>query len=203
MHGYSGAHDTTFELILNAAILTVVLVCFGYAFLQRRAARRSQDGPVMSSDEMLNAKGLASLNRGEIAGFQYNLLTNDSGRVMFLVELGHNSWSHIVAYGDKSQVGGLIPKRWIEPADLEGDFPDYFHMYCNPESQDSLRELFTPDVMANFEDFCRSYDFELYRDTLYFSRAVGPADREDQTTLTTDVTSFLEKTGPVLKRLEP
>jgi hypothetical protein len=63
--------------------------------------------------------------------------------------------------------------------------------------------LFTPDIMALFVDFCRSYDLELFHDTLYITKAKDAIDTDDQTTLVTDVTTFLQKTGPSLQRLEP
>ncbi|MEO6761086.1 MAG: hypothetical protein ABI220_01755 [Candidatus Saccharimonadales bacterium] len=171
------------------------------------SSKQNIDGPIISGLGMLGANGLESVNVGDIAGFQYNLLTNDLDRVMVLVQLGHNSSSHMLAYGDKSlldeEVKMTIKNRFLEPAVLEGDFPDYFKMYCNPGLQIVLRELFTPDVMANFVDFCRSYDFELFGEVVYFSRAGDAVDADDQTTLVSDVTVFLQKNGDLLKRINP
>jgi hypothetical protein len=189
-------------LVAGAFVGLTVLV----RAIQLRRARAMDDGPVMASDDMLGSVGgLQSMARGTVVGFSYNLLTNNSGRVMFLVELGHNSWSHILAYGDKSGLRTMFttPGKWLEPAALEGNFPDYFRMLCNPEAQAALRVLFTPDIMALFVDFCRSYDLELFHDTLYITKAKDAIDTDDQTTLVTDVTTFLQKTGPSLQRLEP
>ncbi|HSX30727.1 MAG TPA: hypothetical protein VLE99_02320 [Candidatus Saccharimonadales bacterium] len=186
-----------------AGVSTVLLLLSlaAYAIRRKWPTANLQDGPLLSSEDMLGAGGLTSMNQGNIAGFKYNLLTNNSGRTMFFVELGHNSWSHIVAYGDKSGVGALVSEKFLERAELEGNFPDYFHMYCNPEAQTTLREVFAPDVMAQFADFCRAYDFEIFHDTLYLSQAQGAIDASDQTTLTTDVSNFLSQNAQVLRRL--
>ena len=183
----------------------LVLVAVVVHRVRKRRAVNAQDGPLLASEEMLGARGLASMNRGTMAGFDYNLLTNNSGRVMYFIELGHNSWSHIIAYGDKSAMAdttsSLMRNKWLEPASLEGDFPDYFHMFCNPEAQTTLREVFAPDVMAQFVDFCRAYDFELFHDTLYLSRAEAAVDEGDTTSLTTDITDFLNHNAHIIKQL--
>jgi hypothetical protein len=193
------------SIAINIFFWSLILGYLLYSIVRKRRAVSAQDGPVLSSGEMLGAGGLQSMNKGSIAGFEYNLLTNNTGRVMFFVELGHNSWSHIIAHGDKSLLGSgaapQIARKWLEPVSLEGDFPDYFHMLCNPEAQTTIREVFAPDVMAQFADFCRAYDFELFHDTLYLSLAQNAVDADDQTTLTTDVTDFLEHNAEVLRRL--
>jgi len=170
---------------------------------RRQGVVSMHDGPILSSGNMLGTPGLQSMARGTIAGFAYNLLTNDAGRVMFFVELGHDSRSHIIAYGDKSDLaaGPPIYNGQLENVSLEGDFPDYFHMLCSKDAQVTVREVFAPDVMAQFADFCRSYDFEIFHDTLYISRAKNATDADDQTSLTTDLTNFLTKNAEVLKRL--
>jgi hypothetical protein len=190
-------------LFYFACVIILVIV----VTVRKRLAVRAQDGPLLSSDDMLGVGGLQSLSQGTINDFQYNLLTNNAGRVMVLVELGHDTWSHVVAYGDRSQMGETtrtsISAKWLQPAVLEGDFPDYFHMYCNPELQDVVRELFTSDVMENFVDFCRSYDFELYHDTLYISKAEKAEDKDNQTTLIGDITTLLNKQGVLLRHITP
>jgi len=186
----------------------LVVILLAVLFVVRMIFRRTSsvdDGPLLASAGMLGSGDLQSMAQGTIEGFAYNLLTNDSGRVMFLIQLGHNSWSHIIAYGDKSQsfdiVLARVPKKWLEPAVLEGDFPDYFHLYCNPEAQDTVREIFTPDVMELFADFCRAYDFELFHDELYISQAQHAHDSGDTTTLTSDVADFLRRVQSELGRL--
>jgi hypothetical protein len=191
--------------LINWLAIGFVLLYMLYKIAQRRRAVTEQDGPILSSSNMLLEGGLQSLNKGVVAGFSYNIMTNDKGRVMFFVELGHDTQAHIVAYGDKSNIGqqteSFISKKWLEPAELEGDFPDYFHMYCSPSKQMELREVFTPDIMAQFVDFCRSYDLEIFKDSLYVSRAEDAVDTADQTTLVTDITNFLQQNSQVFNRL--
>ena len=197
--------NATVPLVL-VIVLAILMRIWRYkrSKLPASVGAAPSDGPILASAGLMGARDLQSLAKGTMAGFEYNLLTNDSGRVMYYVQLGHNSWSHIIAYGDKSVVAGmgaLAASGQLEPVTLEGNFPDHFHMVCNPGAQTTVREVFTPDVMANFIDFCRSYDFELYHDMLYVSRAQNAIDRGDITSLTTDVADFLQRNVTELKRL--
>jgi hypothetical protein len=188
--------------IIEAIIVVLVL---GYTFLRRRGAMRSEDGPLLSSSDMVLTSGLTSLNQGTIAGFKYNILTNDSGKVMILVELGHNTALHLLAFGDKSGLDGLvtgaISRRWLTPVELEGDFPEYFRLYCSPEKQIELRQVFAPDTMAQFADFCRAYNFEIFHESLYISQAAKATDINDSTTMVTDISEFLTQNAAMLQHL--
>lgn len=199
------SHTSNERLVVQLLVALVVIAACLYILRRKRRSLLEQDGPILSSEGMLGSADLQSMTKGSLSGFDYNLLTNDSGRVMYFIELGHNNWSHIIAYGDKSDIGGAVTraftKRWLVSVDLEGDFPEYFHLLCNPEAQATVREVFTPDIMVQFIDFCRAYDFEIFQNTLYLSRARQAVDISDQTSLTTDLTNFLKQNAQVLSRL--
>jgi hypothetical protein len=61
--------------------------------------------------------------------------------------------------------------------------------------------VFAPDTMADFQDFCRAYNFELYHDTIYISQAQGADDEHDDTTMVTDVINFIKENKRLLTRL--
>lgn len=191
--------------VVNIIFIAAVLVVLLYGLFRRFSSNTAQDGPLLAAQGMLGTTGLTGLSTGTISGLPYSLMTNDAGSVMVLVQLGHNTTMHLLAYGDKSKLGpvviGSISNKWLEPVSLEGDFPDYFHMYVSPEKQVEVREVFAPDVMEQFEDFCRAYDLEIFHESLYISQAADARDTNDQTTLVTDITNFLQHNAAMLQRL--
>ncbi|MDB5181404.1 MAG: hypothetical protein JWP13_167 [Candidatus Saccharibacteria bacterium] len=164
-----------------------------------------EDEPIISSTDMLTSRGLQSMAAGMMGNYAYNLLTNSSGKVMMLITLDHNTFMHLIAIGGKSgmsrSVNYALSRKWLEPVSLEGNFPDDFRMYCTKDMQMETRQVFAPDTMAHFQDFCRAYNFELFHDTIYISMAQGAQDPNDDTTMVTDITHFIEQNRRVLDRL--
>jgi hypothetical protein len=191
-----------FNISIFIGIFVIYVI---YHSINQRITGGSQDGPLLAADGMLASNGLTSVSKGTIVGFPYNIMTNNDGSVMVLVQLGHDTGMHLIMYGDKSHLDTLvtfsITKKWLEPVNLEGDFPDYFHMYVSHEKQVEVREIFSPDVMASFTDFSRAYDLEIYHDSLFISQANGASDPNDSTSLVTDLEVFLEKNSSVFQRL--
>lgn len=140
---------------------------------------------------------------GEMEGFKYVVMAHVDAPLMIFVTL--NQWAslHMVAFGDKSRAGFIsgVCAKVLEPAVLEGDFPDYFQMYCRPEDQMTLREVFDPADMAYFADFCLVMSFEIYGKTLYFSQADGTHDENDPTSILQDVQTFLKRNKRTFSRL--
>jgi hypothetical protein len=188
--------------------LFIIAVVLGFVILRLVRKRRSAnilDGPLMASSGMLGASGLTAVNKSEVAGFSYVLMTNSLGEVMVLVDLAETTDLHVLAYGDKSTFGtsakNITVSKWLEPVRLEGNFPDLFHMYVSPNKQREVRQVFTSDIMAHFADFCRAYDFEIYHDSLYITQNRSTADANDSTTLMSDIEHFLTPNAEVLRRL--
>ena len=189
---------------IDFAIIVVIAV-IGYAVYRISvngmttfwAARSLEDTPVIAADGLLESNSLLNAAEGKIVGYDYILLTNGLDRVMLVVTLPRNTGLHVIAIGDKSR--GLDTDirrethRWLEPVSLEGNFPDRFEMYVNKDRQVEVRELFEPDVMMNFYELCRTYDFELFHESVYFSVAFGAHDSSDTTVLVTDAESFLKE----------
>jgi hypothetical protein len=198
----------------NTYLVFIILIC-AYIFYRRYGTSLSDtnidgttnayDSPIISSTNLLEDTNLVSLERSTMSGYQYNLLTNESARTMLLVTLHHNTGLHLVAVGDRSKAGLPITQRisnkFLEPVDLEGDFPDYFKLYCSPDKQIELRELLDPTAMALLVDFCQAYDLEIFNDTLYISQAANAKDENDKTDLVSDTETFLQKYGHVLDSL--
>lgn len=198
--------------LLQIFAIVVVFGILGYRFLSARhdlppmldSAPPQMDEPILESGDLLAVGGLQSVYKGPIAGFQANILTNKLGRVMTYVTLPRDTGLHLVLIGDKSAMADRLaqfPRQFLEPVQLEGDFPDYFRMYCSPEKQIEIREIFEPVTMQLFVDFCRDNDLEIFHETLYMSQAQNASRTGDDQTLTADLTEFLQKSAATLQRL--
>jgi len=167
-----------------------------YRHFRKVRGVEEQDGPLLASTEMLQDKDLQSLAKGRIETFDYSLMINDSGRVMVFVDLGHNTNMHLIATGDESRVVDIVASalsnKWLIPISLEGDFPDYFKVYASPEKEVEVREIFDPETMANFEDFCREFDFEIYDDQLFISQGETQKTEDNSESMVKAVEQFLQ-----------
>jgi hypothetical protein len=195
-------------------LLFLILICI-YIIYRRYGSSLSdtnidgttnaQDSSIISSANLLEDTELVSLDKSTMSGFQYNLLSNKSNRVMLLITLHHNTNLHLVAVGDKSDAGLSLTQRiknkFLEPVELEGDFPNYFKLYCSPDKQIEIRELLDPTAMVLLVDFCQAYDLEIFNGTLYISQAANAKDKNDRTDLVTDTETFLQKYGHILDGL--
>ena len=164
-----------------------------------------EDEPIISSADLLGATGLQSMATGMMGDYLYNLMTNDVGRVMMMITLNRNTYIHIVAIGSHSGLQSSLKlgsaRQWLEPVSLEGDFPDHFEMYCSKGAQVQTRQVFGPETMAKFVDFCKSYNFELFNESVYISVAENADDPDDDTSMVADITNFLEHNRKVFERL--
>ena len=61
-----------------------------------------------------------------------------------------------------------LPNR-AQRLSLEGDFDDYFTLYCPETYERDALYLFTPDVMARLIDRVRGFDVEIIDDWLFFT----------------------------------
>jgi hypothetical protein len=195
-------------LFANAVIVAVALVLVvSWSKFWKNIRRSKTSGPILSSNELLGTGGLQGVHKGTMQGYNYVVLTNSSNSVMVSVDLGFNTGVHILACGKKAKPGSenmmSQSKQTLEPMHLEGDFSKYFRMYCTPGKERELLRVFAPDTMAHFADFCQAYNFEIYRESLFVSRAHGYDDRKDSTSLMTDLDHFLKENGRTLSRLNP
>ncbi len=170
------------------------------------ARRKTDDGPIVASAGMLTSGSLTSLHKGVIEGYVYNLIVGSNAKIFVYVQLRANTKIHIVALGDKSGLKNVELKSQLgdnlTKVDLEGNFPDYFEMYCSPIAEIELLQLFDPEDMAYFVDFCRAYDFELYKDTIYISQAANAHDEKDNTTLISDIEAVLKNNKKLFDKLQ-
>lgn len=153
--------------------------------------KQSYEEPILAS-ELLTSTGLAGLHKGTITGYSYNLMSTSSGDAMVMVSLPKSIGVHLVGFSNANKLSDvpLKARARLESFNLEGDFPEYFEMYCRTQDQSVLREVFDPKMMAYFADFCQSYNLEIFKDIIYFSYA-GEVQDDDDTTMIEDVERFL------------
>jgi hypothetical protein len=191
-----------FLLWIVVMIVAIPWILYKYDVL---SPGKETDSPIISSQGLLESRELTSMSKGSIEGYAYNLLVTGSGRVIAFIQLHHNTKLHIVAVGDRSGINSVLNKSLVKQRlrriELEGDFPNYFQVYCNINEETELLELFDPTDMAYFADFCRAYDFELFHDTIYISQASDARDQNYNTTMVNDVGAFLKRNHRLLKRL--
>jgi hypothetical protein len=193
---------STYGEVILLAVVSLVLVLKGVFGKSLSRLWSSEDEPLLLASGILSSASLQSATQGQVAGYTYNLLSDDSGRVTVLVTLGSTASTHILAYGDKdNDVDLRPPKKWLHQVSLEGDFPRYFHLYCTPGKEIELLQIFEPETMAHFIDFCRAYNLEIFKESIYISQAGGSRDQNDTTTMFTDIEQFLRENSAVLNRL--
>jgi len=162
------------------------------------------DHAVLAKSELFSTGSRRIMASGKIEQGVYSLVTNRTGKVMMLITLNWNTNMHIIALGSLSGSSLLkrrISQKWLEPVSLEGNFPDDFRMWCTRDKQMEVRQVFGPETMANFADFCRSYNFELFNNQIYISVAQGARDARDTTSMVTDISQFLHHNEMVLRNI--
>ncbi|WP_026851144.1 hypothetical protein [Glaciibacter superstes] len=91
---------------------------------------------------------------------------------------------HIVLHakgGSPAVVSAAVLPARAQRLSLEGDFDEYFSLYCPEEYERDALYLFTPDVMVRLIDGVRGFDIEIIDDWLFFVRSrdvvtLDPAD---------------------------
>jgi hypothetical protein len=165
------------------------------------------DSPIISTTDYAKSTGLTDMAMGKMENgdYIYTLKTNNAGRTMMEITMDHDTEIHILAIGArsgiKSKLGYAVNHRWLETVTLEGDFPDDFEMYCTRDGQIEVRQVFDPETMAQFADFCRAYNFEIFDDMMYISVAENADDPRDTTTMVTDIISFIRRNRRVFDNL--
>lgn len=213
-HMYSIPLSESTYITPNSVLLALLIIAI-YILIKRLQSRTIssataidelsvEDYPLISSSEMLNEGGLASINKGTMEGFDYNIMTNEEGRVMILIKLHGNTMMHVVAIGENSHLDvpltAKVGSNLLKKAELEGDFTDYFKLYCTPGKEIELMQIFAPDSMEVLVDLCQSFDIEIYDETLYLS-AAGKSESQESATLSEAAMSLIKTAGDGLDRV--
>lgn len=182
----------------KSSLLHIIIKLLGWGshkFRKSIASDNLVDAPIIASYGLNAAGSLLGAAKGKLAGYDFVLIGNAADRAMLIVTLPKNTGLHIIALGDKTDSLGLniqqTQRQWLEPVSLEGLFPERFDMFVSKDRQMEVRQLFEPDVIMHFYELCRTYDFELFHESIYFSVARGAHDSGDDTSMVADAEAFL------------
>lgn len=101
----------------------------------------------------------------------------------------------LLNYLEPVVIPASLSKNFLVPIQLEGDLPDYFHLFRSPNDQDAAREVLQPDTMQEFMKCCRAYGFEMRQRQLILSQAEQASDSKDNTVLASYVKRALQQSG--------
>ena len=124
------------------------------------------------------------------------------GQVLMKVTLPVASTVHIVGFSTQDTVfsrllGNTSIDNILTKASLEGDFPDYFKLYCDKDKEVELREVLDPTRMQFLVDFCTKMNWELIEDNLYFVQS-ALSKSQDNNTVVSAAESFVNNILPTL-----
>lgn len=128
-----------------------------------------------------------------------------AGKIILGLDLPTKSQVHILGFTANDQnLPKLLENTRLDnrmtKVQLEGDFPDFFKLYCTTGREIELREVLDPTRMAFLIDFCSTFNFELVGNNVYFVQS----DIEGQTAnlpMIKAAEEFTQKVLPVLQRM--
>jgi hypothetical protein len=130
-----------------------------------------------------------------------------SGKIIMYVDLPAASQVHFAGFslqdeGIRTLLNNTGIGNFMTSVSLEGDFPDYFKLYCSIGRQVVLRQVLDPTRMEYLVDFCRSLNSELFENTLYFSESNITANSDtNSTSLVQAAEEFAQKILPTLQNM--
>ena len=143
---------------------------------------------------MIFNRGSSRLSTSLVRGYQPRFV--EFGNYQYTVKSGKNSttyrWGYVAVKLDvplpnivldavgNNALGSNLPSSFSrdQRLSLEGDFDEYFHLYCPRGYEADALYLFTPDIMARFIDHAAQLDVEIVDDWLflYTQRPVSTTD---------------------------
>jgi hypothetical protein len=127
------------------------------------------------------------------------------GQMIMKIDLPVKSSVHISGFSlndnkFKMLLGNTNLESSLTQVKLEGNFPEYFRLYCSNGKEVELLELLDPTNMQFLVDFCESFNFELIDTTLYFTKS-NASNKSDNGILTKSAEDFANRILPILLRM--
>lgn len=125
------------------------------------------------------------------------------GSVLYRLELPFSTEGHLVGISKigtttKASIDYMV-KNNLKKVELEGDFGNYFDLYCADGQERHARYIFDPSAMQFVVDFCAQHDWEIVYDELYF---VISEDQEGGPILAKSV-EFIKQIKPAIVKSFP
>ena len=199
------ASQNTLSSMVNLGIFVVgLLLLTGGGTIA--AIRRRRRGTTIPNTSVLlsyytQGTDLVLIGTGEVGDMPYSAITTVTlSLLLYRVQLDFSSQLHLLGIPKDPHVAQLDPAQagsLMEPVSLEGDYNDYFSLYCEKGQQEQARYILDPAAMAFTIDFCRSHNWEIIDTELYFVQATAdsPADPTD---LFDDIAAFVKAIKPAV-----
>lgn len=155
-------------------------------------------------------KQMLPLKKGKIGDMRYSAIAilGDMGgptsnhALIFMVELPFTTRLHLLGIPKKAGAVQLNP-AWgggiMERVHLEGDYNNYFSLFCEKGMQTQARYILDPKAMVFTLDFCQSHNWEIIGHELHFLQSGGMKSDEDPTLMYKDIQKFVDEIRPALE----
>jgi|GEM_PF-988192 len=141
-----------------------------------------------------------SLREGRLDDGSYYNILNVHNSIIYHVQLEFQTDLHVLAIATATDLGdGIklnIGNSNIKKVDLEGDFPNYFHLYVTAHHEKQIRYILDPATMANVIDFCCRNSWELINDELYIATELNTGQMVELQS----IQDFITKIKPALAK---
>lgn len=193
--------------IITQNIIPIAMVAY-IAFAVTRAARRKQPRSHISLPntsvlltQYTDGTQLLPVGTGEVSGRPYSAITTTDLKMLLIrVELEFTSQLHLLGVPKNTKATQIDPattKGVMEPVKLEGDYNNYFDLYCEAGQQIQSRYILDPKAMLFTVDFCRSHNWEIIDNVLLFLQT-SSNNPNDPTDMFDDIEGFISTIKPAL-----
>ncbi|MDB5182805.1 MAG: hypothetical protein JWO47_589 [Candidatus Saccharibacteria bacterium] len=119
---------------------------------------------------------------------------------MYTFDLGFNSEAHLIGFDKAHELNSMDGRAVMlqynmETVSLEGDFDNYFKMFCEEGQQVRARYIFSPDNMEIFIDFLNKYTWEIIGNRMYVT---GKLLYSTETGIIKDTNDFIKDIRPLV-----
>lgn len=206
-----------YENLLNLGlpILVLIIIYLSYKINSYRRLNKSFEfahTPILLSYYTSGIEEMVPLKKGKIGGMNYTaiaIIGNDdrgisgSAALLYMIELPFETKIHLLGIPKKTGAAPLNPaahKGIMERVDLEGDFNQYFSVFCEKNMQTDSRYVLDPSGMAFSVDFCQSHNWEIVGNDLFFVQGANSKSDEDPTLMFDDIEEFVRQIRPAIAR---
>jgi hypothetical protein len=198
-----------------------LILASSLGYLGVKKFKESKEPKLMVKSSLLFAfltKGnmLVRADRGKVNGMFYDMYITlgagplfgepiaPGGSVIYRLELPFSTQGHLVGISNKEHNTKqasieFVKESGLSEVVLEGDFINYFKLFCPEGQKTHARYIFDPAAMQFVVDFCSEHDWEIVYDELYFTVA---EDQKGDAIIQKSI-KFLEEIKPAVIREFP
>ncbi len=191
-----------FEILLLIGIVLFSIVSASYATYRKRRRTTKISNSSILLTYYTDGVHLIPAKSDKIGDMHYNaIVTLDLNMLLYRVELPFASKSHLLSVPVAPDVVQLDPTglgSLMEKVHLEGDFSNYFTFFAERDQQSLARYILDPKAMVFTIDFCRSHNWELINNELYFLQS-NADNTSDSTKMFDDILTFIDQIRPAVQ----